>query len=64
MMLKTGMEVEEDCTIFNYGQPRSKIKVKSKDRTIVAGPEVNPEPKSPPQGKMKGELGTKPPRMC
>ena len=44
MMLKTGMEVEKYCTVFNYEPPRTQEEEKPKYMTILAGPGVNPEP--------------------
>ena len=45
MMLKTVMEVAQDYTVFDYGPRIPQKDVKSKDRTILAGPGVNPETK-------------------
>ena len=38
MMLKTGMEVAQYCTIFNYGTPRRQKDLNSQDKKIVTGP--------------------------
>ena len=35
MMLKIGMEVAQDCTVFNYGPQRPQKYLNSKYRTIV-----------------------------
>ena len=44
MMLKTGMEVAQDYTVFNYGSPIQQKELKYEDRTIVSGPGTNPAP--------------------
>ena len=36
MTLRTGMEVAQDYTVFNYRPPRPQKYVKSQDITIVA----------------------------
>ena len=36
MMMKTGMEVDQDYTIFNYGPPIPQKDLKSQGRTILA----------------------------
>ena len=38
IMLKTGMEVAQYCTIFNYGTPRRQKDLNSQDKKIVTGP--------------------------
>ena len=43
-MLKTGMEVDQDYTVFNYGSPIQQKELKYEDRTIVSGPGKNPAP--------------------
>ena len=45
MMLKTGMEVAQDYTVFNYGSPKSQKFLKYQYMTIVSRPGVNPAPK-------------------
>ena len=41
MMMKTGMEVAQDYTVFDYGPPRPQKDINPQDRTIVAVPGVN-----------------------
>ena len=57
VMLKTGMEVIEDCTIFNYGPPISQKEVNAKDRTIVAGSGVKSAPIFVLPGNNAGKAG-------
>ena len=45
MMLKTGMELAQDYTVFNYKPPRPQKDLKSQDRTIVTDPGMKPVPK-------------------
>ena len=45
MILKTGLEVDQDYTIFNYGPPIPQKDLKSQYRTILSGPGMNPAPK-------------------
>ena len=61
MMLKTGMGLSQDYTIFNYGHPIPQKDVKSQDRTIVAGPGVNSEPKFVLTGNSKEKVGKETP---
>ena len=61
MILKTGMEVDKYYTIFNYGPPRPQKDLKSQDRAIVAGPGMNPEPKTVLPGHIQEEFGKEPP---
>ena len=35
IIIKTGMEVEEDCIVFNHGSPRTQEEVKPKDRRKI-----------------------------
>ena len=44
MVLKTGMELAQDYTVFNYRPPRPQKDLKSQDRTIVAGPGMKSVP--------------------
>ena len=57
MMLKTGMELAQDYTIFNYVLPIPQKDLKSQDRTIVAGPGMNPAPKFVLPGHNKEKVG-------
>ena len=41
MMLKIGMEVDQDCTVLYYGPSRPQKDLKSQDRIIVAGTGFN-----------------------
>ena len=63
MMLKTGMEVAQEYTVFNYGPPRPQKYLKPQDITIVAGPEVKPK-KFLSQGTEKRKSGRTPPPRC
>ena len=63
MMLRIGMEVDQDYTVFNYVPPRPQKDLKSQDRTIVAGPEVKPE-NFLSQGTEKRKSGRTPPPRC
>ena len=45
MMLKTGMEVAQYYTVFNYVPPIPQEDIKYQDRTVVTGPGVNLAPK-------------------
>ena len=38
MMMKTGMEVYQDYTVFNYGLPRPQKDLKSQDITMISRP--------------------------
>ena len=38
MMMKTGMEVYQDYTVFNYGLSRPQKDLKSQDITIISRP--------------------------
>ena len=44
MMLKTGMEVAQDCTVFSCGHPRPQKDLKSQGIKMMAQPGMNPEP--------------------
>ena len=44
IMLKTGLEVDQDYTVFNYVPPSPHKYLKSQYRTIVAGPGINLAP--------------------
>ena len=60
MMLKTGMEVAQDCTIFNYRPPIPQKYLKSQGRIIVAEADIKPAPKNP-SGHSKEKIGKKRP---
>ena len=45
MMKRTGMEVAQYYTVFNYGPPRPQKQDESQYRMIVARPGMKPEPK-------------------
>ena len=45
MMLKTGMEVDQDYTIFNYGPPIPHKYLNPQYRTVAAGLRMKPAPK-------------------
>ena len=61
MMLKTGMEVAQGYTVFNYGRPRAQKDTKYKDRTIVAGPGAHLAPKMVLSRNSKDKFGKDPP---
>ena len=44
MITKAVMEVAQYYTGFDYEPPRRQKDVNSQDRTILAGPALNPEP--------------------
>ena len=44
MILKTGMEVSQYYTVFNYRPPIPQKDLKPQDRKIVAGPGMKPAP--------------------
>ena len=62
MMLKTGMRMDQDYTVFNYGPPRLQKYLNPQDITILVGPRMKPAPKLFSQGTLKRKLGMKPPR--
>ena len=62
-MLKTGMEAEEDCNVFNYGPPRTQEEVKLKESKIVSGPGGELEQTFFSQGITKLNLSKKIPWM-
>ena len=45
MMLKAGLQVAQDYTVFNYRPPRPQKDLNTQDRTIVTGPGIKPAPK-------------------
>ena len=61
MILKTGMEVAQDYTVFNHGPPIPQKDLKSQDRTIVAGPGMKPAPIFFLPGHIKKNIGKAPP---
>ena len=63
MMLKTGMEVPQDYSFFNYRPPRPQKDLKSQDITIVVGPGMKPEPHFFYQCTAKRGLVSKPSQM-
>ena len=62
MMLKTGMEVAQDYTAFNYGPPRPQKYLNPQDRKIVAGPGMNLAQKFVLPGHSKEKVGKETPR--
>ena len=48
MMMKIGMEVAQDYTVFNYGSAIPQKDLNPQDITIVAGPGMKPSPKKLP----------------
>ena len=61
MILKTGMEVAQYYTVFNYGSPIPQKDLKSKVRTILAQPGMKTAPKFTLPGHSKEKLGRTPP---
>ena len=57
MVLKTVVEVGEDCTFFNYGPPIQQKGVKFKGRTILKGTGVKMSPAFFLPGNNKGKVG-------
>ena len=57
MMLKTGVEVAENWTVFNYGPPRPQKGVKFIDRKIMVETGVNLTSESVISGNNKGGIG-------
>ena len=45
MIMKTGMEVTQDYTVFRYGPPRPQKYLNNQDITKVAGTGMKPAPK-------------------
>ena len=45
MMLKTGLEVAQDYTVFSYGPQRPQKYLKPQNKKILAGPGMKPAPK-------------------
>ena len=44
MMMKIGLEVDQDYNVFNYGPPRLQKDLKTQVRTIVYQPGMKPAP--------------------
>ena len=63
LMLKTVMEVSQDCTIFNYVPPSSHEYLKYQGRTIVAQSVIKPVPKTFLPGHSKEKIGKEPPQI-
>ena len=61
MMMKTGMELNQDYTFLNYGPPRPQKYLKPQDRTIVAVPGMKPEPNFVLPGHIKQKFGKETP---
>ena len=53
MMLKTGLEVAQDYTVFNYVPPIPQKDLNSQDRTIVSGPGMNLEKNCSPREQQR-----------
>ena len=62
LMLKTGMEVSQYYTIFNYVPPSPHKDLKYQGRTIVARAVIKTAPKTFNQGTAKRKLQRNPPR--
>ena len=61
MMTKTGMEVSQYYTVFNYGPPIPHKELNHQDITIVAGTGMKPAPQISPPGQSKEKVGKEPP---
>ena len=61
MMLKTGMEVDQYYTVFNYRPPIPQKDLNYQDRTIVAHPGMNLAPNFFLLGHSKEKVGKEPP---
>ena len=61
MILKTGMELAQDYTVFNCGHPRPHKYLKSQGITIMAQPGINPAPNFFFPRHIKEETGKAPP---
>ena len=61
MIMKTGMEVAQGDSVFNYGPLIPQKDIKSQDRKIVAGLGMKPAPIFFSQVTTKRTLGRKPP---
>ena len=64
MMLKTGMEVDQDYTVFKYGPPSPQQVIKSQGRAILAQAGMKPAPKFVLPGHNKEEIRKEPPPIC
>ena len=63
IMMKTGMEVAQYYTVFNYGPPIPKQDLNIQDITLVAGPGMNPAQKFVLPEHNKEKFGKEPPQM-
>ena len=65
MMLKTGLEVDQYYTVFNYGPPSPQKDLKSQEITVVSGPGMKPAPifSLPGHRREKTEMETPPDTM-
>ena len=63
IILKTGIEVAQDYTVFDYGSPIPHEDVKSQYRTVVAGPGFNLAPKYFLPGNRKEKFGKETPQI-
>ena len=61
MMMKIGMEVAQDYTVFNYGPSIPQKYLNLQDRSIVARPGMKPSPKYFLPGNRKKKVGKDPP---
>ena len=64
MMMKTGMEVAHDYTVFNYIPPIPHKNLNYQYRTIVAGPGINPASNYFSWGTERRNLSRNPPQRC
>ena len=63
MILKTGIELSEDCNVFNSGSLIPHKGVRFKDRTIVLGIDLYPTPRYVIPGEIGVNLVKKPPQI-
>ena len=61
MMMKKGIEADQDDTVLNYRTPIPQRQLKYQVRTIVAQPGMKPAPKCVLPGNSKEKTGKEPP---
>ena len=64
MMLKTGLGVAQDYTVFNHGPPSPHKDLNPQDRTILAQLGMNLAPIFFSQGTAKRKWEVTTPQMC
>ena len=63
-MMKIGLEVAQDYTVFNYGPSIPQKELNPQDITIVARPGIKPSPKYFLPGNSTEKVGRDPPPKC